>query len=558
MSISYTDLPLSTFPETLSPWIDRQDIQATDKDLMVQYQNYIKVGNMASAQDIINNNPSLKYKTFSAYNINELGQDIQAIKRMWNTNIFGYIQTKQAEMTTYVNGKETTLTDYVNTTTSTFDVKLSNFSDKGLYDNGTTYKQWNTVNYNFETYMSLQDNNLNHAPDLNLTYWRKIAQRGQQGQAGVGLSYIGAYNNTFSYSVGNAITYSNSIYYCINSSIGNIPTNTTYWQLFLANSGIAIQSTAPITPYSNMIWIDNSTTQNLMKYWTGTVWSQVSTYNASNITISDIGNIITATNVEDALQEIENEVITNTNSIVTNANKIAILNGTGAIVEKASKSALDITNTIVTNLSTSLTSSLADMSSQASGKGASLIGLNDSANKFTSTNVEGAMLELFTSANDGDAVIKTAIIGKGSTVLDANGDGIYTRQELANGINSIQQGHGTAIASDLLLGKTASSDIGDITGTLVAGKKQASGTTASNGSGILTITGLTFTPSYVMAWASSNFGAYGVFDARVSTTTNLKVAGTVASVMTGASASLGGCVLKPVAGSSTCYWVANE
>ena len=83
------------------------------------------------------------------------------------------------------------------------------------------------------------------------------------------------------------------------------------------------------------------------------------------------------------------------------------------------------------------TSSLADMSSQVSGKGASLIGLNDSGSKFTATNVEGALSELFTNASSGKVLVKNAITGKGGTVTDANSDGIYTHQELADGVNTI-------------------------------------------------------------------------------------------------------------------------
>lgn len=55
----------------------------------------------------------------------------------------------------------------------------------------------------------------------------------------------------------------------------------------------------------------------------------------------------------------------------------------------------------LTALGQDVTTHKADLSSQASGKGASLIGLNDSANQFTATNVEGALNELFTNANSG-------------------------------------------------------------------------------------------------------------------------------------------------------------
>ncbi|MBU3216641.1 hypothetical protein LL033_17470 [Clostridium estertheticum] len=82
------------------------------------------------------------------------------------------------------------------------------------------------------------------------------------------------------------------------------------------------------------------------------------------------------------------------------------------------------------------------------------VSISDADNVFTATTVEGALSELFIYANNGDLGIKNAIVGKGGTVTDANGDGRFTRQELENGVNSIKQGGGNAVETDVVLGKT--------------------------------------------------------------------------------------------------------
>ncbi|MCB2340907.1 hypothetical protein [Clostridium estertheticum] len=82
------------------------------------------------------------------------------------------------------------------------------------------------------------------------------------------------------------------------------------------------------------------------------------------------------------------------------------------------------------------------------------VSIADASNVFTATNVEGALSELFTNASSGKSLVKTAITGKGGTLVDANGDGIYTHQELANGVNTIKQGGGNAIETDVVSGKT--------------------------------------------------------------------------------------------------------
>jgi hypothetical protein len=58
----------------------------------------------------------------------------------------------------------------------------------------------------------------------------------------------------------------------------------------------------------------------------------------------------------------------------------------------------------------------------------------------------------FTSANNGKAIVRTAIIGKGGTVADADADGVPTHQELADGVNTIQRGQGNAVESQVLFG----------------------------------------------------------------------------------------------------------
>lgn len=84
----------------------------------------------------------------------------------------------------------------------------------------------------------------------------------------------------------------------------------------------------------------------------------------------------------------------------------------------------------------------ADLASQASGKGASLIGINDSGNLLTATTVEGALAEVmakansaFQSASDGKVLIANAITGKGQIA-----SGSDTFVQLATAIGNIKVG----------------------------------------------------------------------------------------------------------------------
>lgn len=112
-----------------------------------------------------------------------------------------------------------------------------------------------------------------------------------------------------------------------------------------------------------------------------------------------------------------------------------------------------------------------DLASQTTGKGASLIGINDSANQFMATNVEGALSELFTSVSNGKSTVANAITQKGQTT-----SGSDTFEQLATAISNIN-----------------------------TGKKWATGLTTSL-SQVLTVNGLSFKPSTIILNYGTTWG----------------------------------------------------
>jgi hypothetical protein len=106
-----------------------------------------------------------------------------------------------------------------------------------------------------------------------------------------------------------------------------------------------------------------------------------------------------------------------------------------------------------------------NLASQELNKGASLIGIHDADNKFTATNVEGALKELFINVSDGKQVVATAITGKGVPTSSSD-----TFGKMATNIDSIitdpSIGTTNAMAGDLLSTKKAISQGQLITGTI--------------------------------------------------------------------------------------------
>ena len=368
----------------------------------------------------------------------------------------------QLFMTTQVQG-------YITTAQNGFNATLAKFSDKGMYDNSITYQQWNTLTYSGQTYRSKQDINLNHTPigDITDLWWALTAKQGSQG-IGIGLVPMGVYNNSTSYLINQLVSDSGSLYYCINPTTGNAPsTSPTYWQIFQANVAPVIQNTIPTALSNGLIWIDSSTSQNIMKYWNGTVWKILGNM-ASNIAITDAGNIIIATNVEDALQEITGSGRT-TETIKNTSDKIGVL---------SNLTTTDKSNLVnaVSEVKTQVNSHLADKT-----KHIPYITTTNSGNTYSAvlgltSLVDGQPAKVKCNADSTGNVLlnpdglgnKSVVKANGVAVTNWKANGIYTMAYNITTGNFILQGEGgsgDAIASDLLLGKKASTDAGDIVGT---------------------------------------------------------------------------------------------
>src|SRR5665648_85737 len=105
----------------------------------------------------------------------------------------------------------------------------------------------------------------------------------------------------------------------------------------------------------------------------------------------------------------------------------------------------------------------ADVASQVVGKGADMIALPDPNNHFTSTNVRGAMDELFTNVDSGKNNDYSGNVSKGTTPASQD------FADLVTGVNAIS-----------------------------TGKKWASGSGTTTSLAHATVTGLAFNPSIII------------------------------------------------------------
>jgi hypothetical protein len=142
------------------------------------------------------------------------------------------------------------------------------FTHSGDYNALEQYARFNVVKYNTSTYMCVLTPPSVGISPLNTAYWKEACVSGN------GITPRGIYNGGTAYSQYDIVTYQNSLYMAKSSTTGNVPTNDTYWDLYLTLSTIdtlylnTIADTTVETTYSGselttIVWKDATTTDTI-------------------------------------------------------------------------------------------------------------------------------------------------------------------------------------------------------------------------------------------------------------------------------------------------------
>ena len=245
---------------------------------------------------------------------------------------------------------------------------ISNYSEKGDWNATTKYSTGNFVRHGEFLFLSKVDNNLNHEPNNEVstdTYWLRFMIKGEKGDPSLNISIkkgtdgTGNYDNTITYNTGDACVYNHRLYYCIkDGTVGINPTDTIYWK---CGDKIWVGTDTPLD--TSVIWWDTNVGENCFKrYSNNNIWVRQNV-KASDITLTDIGNLYISSDVEDALSEI----MTKVNNIDLTAGKVNVIdsgnlyNGTNAeacfaeVMNKAN-SALSQANSAFTSANSGKTS----------------------------------------------------------------------------------------------------------------------------------------------------------------------------------------------------------
>lgn len=209
MSMTYPDLIYTNFPDELSDTFDYlSDLSADQIALANQYKLYLTYNDLASAKQLLADNPSLKSTMIDAEKINKLIDAIKAMQRLYKEDIQSYL------------------------------IDLVKY--KGVYSSTAAYNKYDVVTQTIDgktlAYMCIMETTVGIQPTNDL-YWIPITQQGERGLAGFGLSYAGIYNTTTIYSQYSMVVYDNGLWAALEENVGIVPTDDSpVWERLMGFS----------------------------------------------------------------------------------------------------------------------------------------------------------------------------------------------------------------------------------------------------------------------------------------------------------------------------------
>lgn len=256
MSLTYTDLPNTQFPEAIDDWYRYEDPNLQELEVINKYYEYMNSNDLNSAVAILESNPNLKTKIVNADNLNKLRDGLISLERFFFSDVEKYL--------------------------------MDLMQDMGEWSNSQKYGKYNVVQYKDEVYMCIDAQTPIGTLPTDINYFIKLAIKGEQGASGIGLSYrYGGWDSTVQYYKEDCVEYNNVLWAAKKDNIGQTPADgSEYWDkvisfnLMLEEINTALEGKADKTH----------------------------THKAKEISIENVDNYFENNNVEGALNEIAKRI----------------------------------------------------------------------------------------------------------------------------------------------------------------------------------------------------------------------------------------------------------
>lgn len=213
-----------------------QDINISDNVLKNDYSNKFINGQYQSAFNILNNE-ELNSKSFIAEVVNNISNVLYSLEQDYYSNTI----------------------DYFSNLNNDFQTVIDNYKYIGDWDNGQVYRIYNIVTNSSKYYMYI-----NSTPKAGMSlndssYWLEFTLKGEKGADGIGVNFVGTWDNSISYNVLDGVYYNGAIWCCKTANTNQQPSSSsTYWESVVTflKAKIVSGTTEPTDKYDGLIWLE--------------------------------------------------------------------------------------------------------------------------------------------------------------------------------------------------------------------------------------------------------------------------------------------------------------
>lgn len=203
MSVTYPLYNYSSFPDSIDQFDRFTDLTLDTIEYAKQYNAYMNKGDLSNAAKILIDHPELKTSLINAANLNRIIDAIKCIETFYAEDIQRYL------------------------------INIIKF--RGEYSSSTKYLKYDVVMYNNLGYLCISSDTPIGTVATNTAYFVPLTLQGEQGIAGVNLTFEGTWDSKVTYSSDSCVTYNNILYASLtDNNLAKTPSKTSsYWTVVI-------------------------------------------------------------------------------------------------------------------------------------------------------------------------------------------------------------------------------------------------------------------------------------------------------------------------------------
>lgn len=198
MSITNPDLTGTMFPDEIDNWDRWLDPTLQTISAIQRYQSLYSQSKFEEANEVIQNNPTLKRIIVNAESLNKLQDAIIAIERFYFSDFQAYLQNIVQYRGNYLATK-----------------KYPKYS-------AVTYIEHNAQ----QAYLCISPNCPIGTPPTDSSYWIPWTARGEKGESGAGLTPRGTWDEYVDYYKDDMVSWNNKLWAAISDNVGKEPSES--------------------------------------------------------------------------------------------------------------------------------------------------------------------------------------------------------------------------------------------------------------------------------------------------------------------------------------------